>query len=94
VRWFRSILPRRIHDAPVEIVATMRDVPNEAGHEMTLGGRHRFFALDLAFRYQKPAFKSLSQAHIGGLDQEINRLRWSDPPSLDGFWSSSYKSFS
>jgi hypothetical protein len=36
-RCFRSILPRRIHDAPVEVVATMGDVPDEAGHEMARG---------------------------------------------------------
>jgi hypothetical protein len=34
------------HDAPFEIVATMRDVPDKAGHEMTVGARHRFSALD------------------------------------------------
>ena len=60
----------------------MGDVPDKAGHEMTVGARHRFSALDRAFRYQKAASKSLYQAHIRDLDQEINRLRWSDP-SLD-----------
>jgi hypothetical protein len=50
---------------------------------MTVGARHRFSALGRAFRYQKAASKSLYQAHIRGLDQEINRLRWSDPDFLE-----------
>jgi hypothetical protein len=57
----------------------MGDVPDKAGHEMTVGARHRFSALDRAFRYQKAASKSLYQAYISDLDQEINWLRWSDP---------------
>jgi hypothetical protein len=57
----------------------MGDVPEKAGHEMTVGARHRFSVLDRAFRYQKAASKSLYQAHIGDLDQKINQLRWSDP---------------
>ena len=57
----------------------MGDVPDKARHEMTVGARHRFSALDRSFRYQKAASKSLHQAHIRDLDQEINRLRWSDP---------------
>jgi hypothetical protein len=60
-------------------VTTLGDVPDKAGREMTVGARPRFSALDRAFRYQKAASKSLYQAHIRGLDQEINRLRWSDP---------------
>jgi len=60
----------------------MGDVPDKAGHETTVGARHRFSALDRAFRYQKAASKSLYQAHIRDLDQEINRLRWSDPDFL------------
>src|SRR5262249_18427428 len=73
-----SILPRPIHDAPVEIVATMADVPDKTGHEMTVGARHRFSALDRACRYQKPASKSLYQVDTRYLDQEITRLLWSD----------------
>jgi len=49
-----------------------------AGYEMTVGARHRFSALDRAFRYQKVASRSLYQAHIRDLDQDINRLCWSD----------------
>jgi hypothetical protein len=67
----RSILFRTIHDAPFEIVTTMGDVPDKAGHEMTIGARDRFSDLDRAFRYQKAASKSLHQAYVRDLDQEI-----------------------
>jgi hypothetical protein len=43
------------------------DVPDEAWHEMTVGARHRFSALDRAFRYQKAA----SKEHISRLILEI-----------------------
>jgi putative tryptophan/tyrosine transport system substrate-binding protein len=38
-------------------VVTMGDVPDKAGHEMTVGAWHCFSALDRAFRYQKAASK-------------------------------------
>jgi hypothetical protein len=57
----------------------MGDVPDKAGHEMTIGARHRFSDLDRGFRYQKAASNSLYQAHIRDLDQHIYRLRRSDP---------------
>jgi hypothetical protein len=41
-----------------ENVTTMGDVPDKAGHEMTVGARHRFSALDRAFSYPKFASKS------------------------------------
>jgi hypothetical protein len=56
----------------------MRVLLDKAGHEMMVGARHRFSALEGAFRYAKAASKSLYQAHIRNLDQELNRLRWSD----------------
>ena len=71
---------------------TMGNVPDKAGREMTMGSRHRFSALDRAFRYQKAASKRLYQAQIIDLRQEINRLRWSDPysgmPAIKRFRSS------
>ena len=54
----------------------MGDAPDKTGHEMMVGGRHRFSALHRAFRYQKAASKSLYQTHIRDLDEEIHRLRW------------------
>jgi hypothetical protein len=74
-----STILRPIHDPLFEIVTTMRDVPDKARHEMTVGARHRFSALDRAFRYHKAASKSLYQTYTGDLNREINRLRWSDP---------------
>jgi hypothetical protein len=52
----------------------MGDVPDKAGHEMTVGARHRFSALDRAFRYQKAASKSLYQAHIRDLVRSRDQL--------------------
>jgi hypothetical protein len=40
------------------------------------------FTLDRAFRYQKAASKSLYQARISDLNQEINQLRRFDPAPL------------
>jgi hypothetical protein len=39
----------------------MGDVPDKAGHEMTVGARHRFSALDRAFRYQKALLRAYSK---------------------------------
>jgi hypothetical protein len=54
-------------------VTTMGDVPDKAGHEMTVDARHRFSALDRAFPYQKAASKGLYQAPIRDLDQFRSR---------------------
>jgi hypothetical protein len=62
----------------------MSNVPDKAGHEMTVGAWHHCSALDRAFRYQKTASKSLYQAHIRDLRQEINRLRWATRVSTFG----------
>ncbi|HMG34356.1 MAG TPA: hypothetical protein VKM94_10495, partial [Blastocatellia bacterium] len=49
----RSILLRPIHDAPFHVGITMGDVPDEAGHEMTIGARHSFFGLRACFSLLK-----------------------------------------
>jgi hypothetical protein len=59
VQCLRSILLRPIHDSPFEIVATMGDAPGKAGHEITVGVRHRFSALDRAFHCPKAPSKGL-----------------------------------
>ena len=59
------------------MVTRMDDVPDEAGREMTVGARHA--CLRPCFCDQKAASKSLYRTHMRDLDQEINRLRWSDP---------------
>jgi hypothetical protein len=56
----------------------MGDVPDKSGHKMTVGARYRFSTLERAFRYKKGASKGSYQVHSRDLDQEINRLLWSD----------------
>jgi hypothetical protein len=65
--------PSTIHDAPFENVTTMRDVPDKAGREMTVGEASLHRALPTKSRVQEAY-----QAHMRDLDQEINWLRWSD----------------
>jgi hypothetical protein len=64
----------------VSRVTTLGDVPDKAGHEMTVGPRHRFSALVRpCFSLLKSRFQELISTHIRDLDQEINPLCWSDP---------------
>jgi hypothetical protein len=42
----------------VSLMATMGDVPDKAGDEMTVAAWHRFSGLDRAFRPQRPLLRA------------------------------------